>query len=480
MPRRRRARGRCRSAGRCAWPSRGERTRENPCWDRPSGGGGAPPWGDAETHPQGVSRTPPPTDDAGMSALTRWVLAHKRIVALSWLALTIAGIAAAGPASRALDPEFSVPDKEGWETNVAIQRHYRGTGGQSRPLLPVVTLPEGTTVSSPRVRADLARLDARLRRALPGARIVSYASTGDPAFVSRDRHTTFALAYPTPDADATFGENPRAEKAARAALAGVTVAGARVHLTGFDALQEDSGGGSNGPGVLLEAVLGGVGALAVLTFVFASFLAVIPLLMAFVSIMTTFLLLLALTQVTSVSPIVQFLIALIGLGVAIDYSLLVVSRWREERAHGRSGDDAVQRAMETAGRAVLFSGLTVAIGLLALIALPLPFLRSMGYGGMLIPLVSTVVAITLLPVVLAKAGARLDWPHRRTDDKASRAWTRWAQAVARRRWIAAGTGMAVVVALAVAATDLQLGNSDADTMSKAGDAKTGLVALEKS
>ena len=174
-------------------------------------------------------------------------------------------------------------------------------------------------------------------------------------------------------------------------------------------------------------MLGGLGALAVLTFVFASFLAIIPIFMAIVSIMTTFLLLLGLTELTSVSPIVQFLIALLGLGVAIDYSLIVVSRWREERSHGRTGDEAVQKAMETAGRAVVFSGITVAIGLLALIALPLPFLRSMGYGGMLIPLVSTLVAITLLPVVLAKTGARLDWPHRRTDDKASRAWTRWAE-----------------------------------------------------
>ena len=167
--------------------------------------------------------------------------------------------------------------------------------------------------------------------------------------------------------------------------------------------------------------------------------------MAFISIMTTFLLLLGLTELTSVSPIVQFLIALIGLGVAIDYSLLVVSRWREERSHGSSGDEAVQRAMETAGRAVVFSGITVAIGLLALIALPLPFLRSMGYGGMLIPLVSTLVAITLLPVVLAKLGHRLAWPHRRSDDRASRAWTRWAEAVSRRRWPAAGAGIAVIL-----------------------------------
>jgi RND superfamily putative drug exporter len=98
---------------------------------------------------------------------------------------------------------------------------------------------------------------------------------------------------------------------------------------------------------------------------------------------------------------------------------------------------------------------------------------------MLIPLVSVLVAITLLPVVMAKLGSRLDWPHRRTDDKASRAWTRWATAVARHRWVAALSGMAIVLALVVAATNLQLGTSDANTMAKSGDSRTGLVALEK-
>ena len=260
-------------------------------------------------------------------------------------------------------------------------------------------------------------------------------------------------------------------------LEGVTVAGQPVRVTGFDALSADSGEG-DGPGVLLEALIGGFGALLVLIFVFASVLAVVPLLMAFVAIMTAFVPLLALTAVADVSPVVQFLIVLIGLGVAIDYSLLVVSRWREERTHGALGDEAVQRAMETAGRAVVFSGITVAIGLLALIALPLPFLRSMGYGGMLIPIVSVLAAITLLPVVLATAGERLDWPHLRSDDNASRAWTRWAQAVARRPWLAAGAGVAVIVTLALAATDIQLGNSDADTVAQSGHAKRALVALE--
>ena len=128
----------------------------------------------------------------------------------------------------------------------------------------------------------------------------------------------------------------------------------------------------------------------------------------------------------------------------------------------------------------MFSGTTVAIGLLAMIVLPLPFLRSIGYAGMLIPLVSVVVAVTLLPVVLAKVGDRLDWPHVRSDDKASRSWTSWARLVVRRRWVAALGAAAVLAALVIAATALQPGTPNLDTLSKKGDARAGLVALERS
>ena len=110
------------------------------------------------------------------------------------------------------------------------------------------------------------------------------------------------------------------------------------------------------------ASLGGIGALCVLAFVFASMLAFVPLLMAVVSIPTTFLLVWAMTTVTDVSFIVEFLVALIGLGVAIDYALLIVVRWREERAHGADNETAVIEAMRTAGGAVVFSGTTVAVG----------------------------------------------------------------------------------------------------------------------
>ena len=414
-----------------------------------------------------------------MTPLTRWVLAHKRIVTLFWVVLTVVGIATVNSATKALDQKFSVPGKEGWETNVDIAKTFNGAGGDNAPVVPVVTVPQGKTVSSPDVRSQLAQVDKRIAKALPGSRIASYASTGSKSFVSADGRTTFAIVYPQPDPNAQFGENTQAAKDATNALQGVTVAGAPVHVSGFDALYNDSGEDS-GTGVLLEAVLGGLGALIVLAFVFASFLAVVPILMAIVSIMTTFLLVWGLTAFTDISPVVQFLIALVGLGVAIDYSLLVVSRWREERAHGRSGDAAIQRAMETAGRAVVFSGTTVAIGLLALVVLPVPFLRSMGYGGMLIPLVSTMVAITLLPVMLAKWGQRLDWPHRHTDDRASRAWTRWAETVVRHRLIATGTAVVILGVLIVAATGLTLGDASPDTIAKAGDAKVGLTELEQS
>jgi len=122
----------------------------------------------------------------------------------------------------------------------------------------------------------------------------------------------------------------------------------------------------------------------------------------------------------------------------------------------------------------------VAIGLLALIVLPLPFLRSMGYGGMVIPLVSVLVALTLLPVMLSAWGEKLDWPHRRTDDKASRNWTRWAQGIVHRRWAAAAGALLVLFALVIAATNLHPGIADVNTIAKQGDAKDGLSALRTS
>ena len=206
---------------------------------------------------------------------------------------------------------------------------------------------------------------------------------------------------------------------------------------------------------------------------FGSFLALLPLMIAAVSILSSYLVVLLLTEFMKVQAVVQYMVGLIGLGVAIDYSLLLVTRWREEVAHGADNETAVHRAMATAGRAVLVSGLTVALGLLSLIVVPIQFMRSIGIGGMLIPVVSVAVTLTLLPIALTGFGRRLDWPHLRHEDKPSRAWTAWARWVVRRRWVAAGLALVVLVTLAVTALGIHEGDPTTDSLAKSGDARAG-------
>ena len=209
-----------------------------------------------------------------------------------------------------------------------------------------------------------------------------------------------------------------------------------------------------------------------------AFLAFVPMLIAAVSILTTFLIVLGLTTFTDVSFVVQFLISLVGLGVAIDYSLLVVSRWREERAHGASNDDAIATAVRTAGHAVLASGVTVAISLIALIVVPVPLLRSMGFGGMLIPVVSVAVVLTLLPALL-RVAPWVDVPRIRKEGRASRAWSAWAGGVVRFRWIAAGVALAAL-ALAVAPVfGIQFGQASSASLAKNGEPHDTLVQLQE-
>src|SRR6266540_3862598 len=127
-----------------------------------------------------------------MAAITRWVLAHKRLVVAFWVILTLVGGAVAGPASSALKQKFSVPGKEGWETNQQIAKLYKGTGDNSAPLVPVVRLPAGSTASS--AKEDLLKLEQKMQQVLPGARVAGYGSTGNPSFTSSDGRTAFAIA----------------------------------------------------------------------------------------------------------------------------------------------------------------------------------------------------------------------------------------------------------------------------------------------
>ena len=409
-----------------------------------------------------------------MTRFTRWILAHRRSVALAWIVVALVSLASVSSASNALSQSFTLPGQPGFETDQAIMRAY-GNGGSFAPAVPVITLPAGVNVDSPGVRAQLGSTLARVQHALPGARIASYASTGNRLFVSSDGRTTFALIFLPVGASGILSEQP--QQTVQATLAHANIDGAPFHVTGLDVLAMGSSGGGNS--ALLETVLGGVGALLVLAFVFGSVLALVPLAMALVAIPTTFLVVWGLTTVTDINSIVQYLISLIGLGVAIDYSLLIVLRWREERSRGRDNFAAIQRAMETAGKAVVFSGTTVAIGMLALVVIPVPAMRSIGLGGLLIPLVSVLVATTLLPAILATIGPAIDWPARRRT-QVGRFWSAWGRTVVRRRWTAAGVAVVLLAALILPVFSMTAGAPKAASLSQSGDAYAGLQALNRS
>ncbi|MDO9409610.1 MMPL family transporter [Patulibacter sp.] len=425
-----------------------------------------------------------------MPRLTRLVVARRRLVALCWVVLALAGAWAASGIGDALSRSFDAPGRPAFEANERIVRAY-GSGGRISPIVLVARPEDGRDVRDQDVRDELREAVDRVARAVPGSRVVSSSGATGEGLDSEDGRASVAYLFP-PVGRPAPDENPQALAAARKAAAGTEVGGRPLGVTGIEALSDDSGGGG-GVGLLVETLVGGLGALIVLAWVFSSALAFVPLVVAAVSILTTFLLLRALAALTEVSFVVQFLVGLIGLGIAIDYSLLVVFRWREERAAGREGPEAVEAAMRTAGRAVAVSGVTVAIGLLALVVVPVPFIRSIGFGGLLIPIVSVLAALTLLPVLLLGVGERLDrrWAarhagttdagagHAGRDATVSPGWIRWATFVVRRRWIAAVAGLLVLFVLAGVATTLRPGQPTVDSLSSGGGARSALQHLER-
>ncbi len=402
---------------------------------------------------------PSGTEGFVVERLARLVMRHRRIVSVFWLVVFFAGAVSASQLSSRLSLDFSLPGQPG---DTAEQQLVKTFGTSSfDTYVAVVTVPRGHTVDAS--KPQLARVFNTVEHSAPNLRVVDYLTTGDPGFITNDGRTTYALIQgPLPQ---SFG--PGIEVAIGPALSqAASSQGFDSGLTSYGLLS--AGGDSSGPSVLAETLLGASGALLVLIFVFASFLALVPLLIAAVSILTTFILVLGLTTVSDVSFVVQFLISLIGLGVAIDYSLLLVSRWREERAHGRSNEDAVVVAMQTAGNAVLASGVTVAISLLALIVVPVPFLRSMGLGGMLIPVVSVAVVLTLLPALLSSIGPRIDFPRIRKEGVASRGWSAWAAAIVRYRFVAVAVAVLALGILVAPVFSLKIGTSGVASLARNG------------
>jgi RND superfamily putative drug exporter len=404
-----------------------------------------------------------------LTRLANFVLHHRRWVMLAWLVIFLAGVVGATKVSNRLSVDFSLPGQPGYITAQQIDKAYGIDSYNGVTSILVATAPPGQQAAG-----HAADVDAAFRAAAaayPGARLVDYANTHDPSFIGKGGRTTVGLLITRPPT--SFSTLPPG--AATNAVLRQKLTGWTTGVTGLEQLLQ--GNSTKGPGVLVETLIGAAGALIVLAFVFASLIAFMPLLIAAVSILTTLLLILFLTTFTEVSFIVQFLVALVGLGVGIDYSLLLVTRWREERDHGRSNEEAVVRAIQTAGHTVVVSGVTVAIGLLSLVVLPVPGLRSVGIGGVLIPLVSILVTMTLLPALLGGIGPKVDKHRLRRETNASTAWTGWARLVVRYRWIGA-VGALVILGLFLAPVlNLKVGESSVQSLATSGPAHDAYVQM---
>jgi RND superfamily putative drug exporter len=411
-----------------------------------------------------------------LARLAQLVVRHRRAVIGAWLVLTVFGAFASSQVAGRWSQSFSIPGYSAYEANQRTADHF-GTG--LRPPVVVVFQTSGDATRSAEIRAAM----QRAAKANPGARTSSFFSTGSLAYVSRDRHTAFLQIYPP--GEATF-DRPSGAAATRQAAAAGLPSDVSVHVTGRDPLTEASKAGdtSGGTGVLLEVAIGALGAIVILLFVFGTLPAVlIPIAIAIAAILNTFTLVWGLTYLTDVSVIVSFLVALVGLGVAIDYALVMIFRFRAELRSGRDVESALVETMTHAGRSVIISGSTVAIGLLSLVILPLPFIRSIGIAGMLIPALSVLVSITLLPAILAVLGERINsirllpsrWVDRGHPEDGG--WGRWARLVNRRPWPAAVAGIAIVGVLAVVGLQLNPSEAQLQTVPGSGDAIAGRDVL---
>src|SRR5579862_6820573 len=333
---------------------------------------------------------------------TRAVLRHRTAVLACWLAVLVAGPVAAGRLTPLLATSFSIPGTESEQARVILGRAF-----DERP--------DGTFTVVVR-----ARRSPSLRRRLDQA--AHAVPSGHAGTLRQSGGLSWAEIATALDVQHAKRYTP----ALRRALAG----GARTYVTGPPAIQHDldpilAADLRRGEAIALPV------ALAVLVAVLGFSLAVlVPFLVAGGTIGAALLVVYGLAHAVLMVSYVTNLVVLVGVGLAVDYSLLVVTRFREELTRAESAEDAIVATMATAGRTAIFSAATVAIGLAVLLFMPVPFVRSLGIGGFLVPIAAIGATATLQPALLSLLGSRAG--RSRSADVEDGFWARLGRAIMRR------------------------------------------------
>src|SRR4051812_47432135 len=394
-------------------------------------------------------------------ALGRVMYRRRRwVVALAVVFVTFAGVWGTGVFGAMTGGGFEDPNSE---SSRAAEVAAQALGRNSSDAV-VLYRSDELTVDDPAFRSaveeSLAAVPAELL-----ARTTTFWGTGLPALVSTDRHATYAVLQFADDAD---------DEEAIAAIRGdVHAPGLTTRIGGNAVVNQDINDRVSADIARAETISMPI-LLVLLVLIFGSFAAAsLPLAIGVTAILGAFTALRAFALFTDVSIFAVNIVTITGLGLAIDYGLFVVSRFREEIRRQPDVETALARTMATAGRTVAVSGVTVAISLAGLLIFPQVFLRSMGFGGMSAVLIAMIAALTLLPALLAMLGPKVDalsvrpWlrrlfrrPVALRSDTAHGLWYRIAHSVMRRPVVYAVAVTALLVALALPFLKVQFGGID--------------------
>ncbi|MHB1568575.1 MAG: MMPL family transporter, partial [Solirubrobacteraceae bacterium] len=338
-----------------------------------------------------------------MIALSRWCIAHRRLVIATWVAIAVLTTALAGAVGRQYSTNFSLPGTEAQRVVDLLNTHFKAQSGDVDTV--VFHVRQGT-VDAPAVRAAITPLLATIAKMPHVTAVVSPYGPAGRFEISRDRRTAFA----TVNYDRRANNLPDATgKPVLSAIAKVQRATPGVELAAGGQVIEQAEGFNIGP----ATSVGVAAALVILLLTFGSLWAAgMPLITAGLGLVTGIALVGLGTHVTDMSNISPELAIMIGLGVGIDYALFIVTRFKENHARGGDVKRAVVEAMDTSGRAIVLAGTTVVIALLGMFATGVNFMYGLAIASALAVLLVLLASLTVLPALLAAFGHRLVRPGR--------------------------------------------------------------------